>query len=108
MNLSGDWKEAYSKKDKRNKKKEEDTPSKKTKKSAKKAELISEVAAKDQEKHEIKDKVAKETENKELKEKDNKEVVLTPIINDAVEVEEVVEKKVEVSNKVIAFSWENP
>ena len=66
--------------------------------------MISEVAVKDkikdQEKPEIKDKVAKETENKELKEKDNKEVVLTPIINDAVEVEKVVEKKVEVSNKV--------
>lgn len=100
----GDWEPAYSRKDKKNKKKEEDTPSKKSKKTAKKTDLITEVAVKDkdndQEKTEIKDKVAKETENKELKEKDNKEVVLTPIINDNVEEEKVVEKKSKVSNKV--------
>ena len=54
---------------------------------------------KDLEKTEIKDKIAKETENKELKEKDNKEVVLTPIIKDDL-TEEIIEKKVEVSNKV--------
>lgn len=98
----GDWEQAYSRKDKKNKKKEEDTPSKKSKKNAKKAELINEVAVKekDQEKPEIKDKVAKETENKELKEKDNKDVVLTPIISDNLETEKKVEKKAEISNKV--------
>lgn len=102
--ILGDWEQAYSRKDKKNKKKEEDTPSKKSKKTAKKTELINDVSVKDkdkdQEKPEIKDKVAKETENKELKEKDNKDVVLTPIISDNLETEKKVEKKADISNKV--------
>lgn len=75
----GDWEQAYSRKDKKNKKKEEESPSKKNKKVPKKADLINEAKQKEQDKPEIKDKIAKETENKELQEKEKKEVILTPI-----------------------------
>lgn len=77
--ITGDWEQAYSRKDKKNKKKEEESPSKKNKKISKKADLINEAKQKEQEKPEIKDKTVKETENKELKEKEKKEVILTPI-----------------------------
>ncbi|XP_015590846.1 uncharacterized protein AH6.3 isoform X2 [Cephus cinctus] len=93
----GGWEQAYSRKDKKNKKKDEETPSKKSKK-AKKTDLINEVTKdKEQEKPEIKDKVAKETENKELKEKDKKEVILTPITADPTPEEKVSERKEEVA-----------
>ncbi|XP_012271744.1 uncharacterized protein PF11_0207 [Orussus abietinus] len=97
----GDWEQAYSRKDKKNKKKEEDTPSKKSKKSSKKAEIVDDglIKEKEFEKVEIKDKVAKETENKELKEKDKKEVVLTPIIDGNSSKEEEPEVKDELINK---------
>lgn len=90
----GDWEPAYSRKDKKNKKKEDESPSKKNKKTAKKTDLINEVIAKqkDQEKVEIKDKVAKETENKELKEKEKKEVILTPISDENITTEIEKEK----------------
>ncbi|XP_076233641.1 uncharacterized protein LOC143178725 [Calliopsis andreniformis] len=86
----GDWEQAYSRKDKKNKKKEEESPSKKTKKAVKKADLINEAVAKqrESEKIEIKDKLAKETENKELKEKEKKDVILVPISS-----EEVIKEK---------------
>ncbi|XP_066598976.1 uncharacterized protein AH6.3-like [Prorops nasuta] len=90
----GDWEQAYSRKDKKNKKKEEESPSKKNKKSTKKADIINEAAKqKDQEKPEIKDKTAKETENKELKEKDKKEIVLTPILNEELTKEKYSQKE---------------
>ncbi|XP_046737434.1 triadin-like [Diprion similis] len=79
----GNW-ESVSRKDKKNKKKDEDSPSKKIKKDGKKAgELITNISKKEkgQAKPEVKDKVAKDTENKELKEKDKKEIVLIPVTN---------------------------
>ncbi|XP_050450646.1 DNA ligase 1-like isoform X2 [Cataglyphis hispanica] len=80
----GDWEQAYSRKDKKNKKKEEESPSKKNKKISKKADIINEAKQKEQEKPEIKDKIAKETENKELKEKEKKDVILTPISDEEI------------------------
>ncbi|XP_029168863.1 DNA ligase 1-like [Nylanderia fulva] len=94
----GDWEQAYSRKDKKNKKKEEESPSKKNKKISKKADLINEAKQKEQEKPEIKDKTAKETENKELKEKEKKEVILTPISD--VEIDKAKELDKEEQNKV--------
>ncbi|GAB1859095.1 hypothetical protein CAJAP_00089 [Camponotus japonicus] len=94
----GDWEQAYSRKDKKNKKKEEESPSKKNKKVSKKADLINEAKQKEQEKPEIKDKIAKETENKELKEKEKKEVILTPISDAEIDKPKEVDK--EEQNKV--------
>ncbi|XP_076679909.1 uncharacterized protein LOC143375059 [Andrena cerasifolii] len=94
----GDWEQAYSRKDKKNKKKEEESPSKKAKKTVKKADLINEAVAKqrDSEKIEIKDKVAKETENKELQEKDKKDVICVPDSNEeAITEEKELEKEEE-------------
>ncbi|OAD56693.1 Nuclear envelope phosphatase-regulatory subunit 1 like protein, partial [Eufriesea mexicana] len=91
----GDWEQAYSRKDKKNKKKEEESPSKKNKKSTKKVDLINEEVTKSKvsEKVEIKDKIAKETENKELKEKDKKDVILTPISNELINKEKEHQKE---------------
>ncbi|XP_029676858.1 DNA ligase 1-like isoform X1 [Formica exsecta] len=94
----GDWEQAYSRKDKKNKKKEEESPSKKNKKISKKADLINEAKQKEQEKPEIKDKTAKETENKELKEKEKKEVILTPISDEEIGKTKEIDK--EEQNKV--------
>ncbi|XP_015435229.1 PREDICTED: LOW QUALITY PROTEIN: DNA ligase 1-like [Dufourea novaeangliae] len=82
----GDWEQAYSRKDKKNKKKEEESPSKKNKKNVKKTDLINEVVAKqkDSEKIEVEDKDVKETENKEIKEKEEKDIVLIPISNEEI------------------------
>lgn len=74
----GNWEQAYSRKDKKNKKKEEESPSKKNKKTSKKADLINEAKQKEEEKSEIKDKTAKETENKELRENEKTDIILTP------------------------------
>lgn len=97
----GDWEQAYSRKDKKNKKKEEESPSKKNKKNVKKADLINEVVAKQKEpeKIEIKDKVAKETENNELKEKEKQDVVLIPISNEEI-VKETEDQKIEEPPKI--------
>ncbi|XP_012535722.1 protein PXR1 [Monomorium pharaonis] len=89
----GDWEQAYSRKDKKNKKKEEESPSKKNKKTSKKTDLINEAKQKEQEKPEVKDKIAKETENKELKEKEKKEVVLTSISNEEISKESLKEEQ---------------
>lgn len=96
--MTGDWEQAYSRKDKKHKKKEEESPSKKNKKISKKADLINEAKQKEQEKPEIKDKIAKETENKELKEKEKKEVILTPISD--IEIDKAKEIDKEEQNKV--------
>ncbi|XP_012218353.1 nucleolar protein 58-like [Linepithema humile] len=89
----GDWEQAYSRKDKKNKKKEEESPLKKNKKTPKKADLINEAKQKEQETPEIKDKTVKETENKELKEKEKKEVILTPISNEEISTAKELQKE---------------
>ncbi|XP_071579293.1 uncharacterized protein [Temnothorax nylanderi] len=94
----GDWEQAYSRKDKKNKKKEEESPSKKNKKTSKKADLINEAKQKEQDKPEVKDKIAKETENKELKEKEKKEVILTSSSDE--EIAEAKEPQKEEQSKV--------
>lgn len=96
--IIGDWEQAYSRKDKKNKKKEEESPLKKNKKIPKKADLINEAKQKEQEAPEIKDKTVKETENKELKEKEKKEVILTPISNEEISTAKELQK--EEQNKV--------
>ncbi|XP_043599615.1 nucleolar protein 58-like [Bombus pyrosoma] len=99
----GDWEQAYSRKDKKNKKKEEESPSKKNKKNAKKADLINEEVTKQKvsEKTEIKDKVIKETENKELKEKEKKDVILTPISNEEISKEKEQQKEEQTKNEKV-------
>ncbi|PBC30055.1 Transmembrane protein [Apis cerana cerana] len=99
----GDWEQAYSKKDKKNKKKEEESPSKKNKKNTKKIDLINEEVIKQKvsEKVEIKDKIIKETENKELKEKDKKDVILTPISNEEISKEKEQQKEEQSKNEKI-------
>lgn len=102
--ILGDWEQAYSRKDKKNKKKEEESPLKKNKKTPKKADLINEAKQKEQE---IKDKTVKETENKELKEKEKKEVILTPISNEEIstakELQKEEQNKVNKDNKVCSI-----
>lgn len=98
--ITGDWEQAYSRKDKKNKKKEEESPSKKNKKTSKKADLINE-KQKEQDKLEVKDKTAKETENKELKEKEKKEVILTSISDDGIS--KAKEPQKEEQSKVSSF-----
>ncbi|CAK9822965.1 hypothetical protein ANTRET_LOCUS1394 [Anthophora retusa] len=93
----GDWEQAYSRKDKKNKKKEEESPSKKNKKNIKKADLINQEVAKQKmsEKVEIKDKVIKETENNELKGKDKNDVIFTVIFNEEITKEKEIHKEEE-------------